>query len=151
MSGSMGSTYRDHAAAFLAAALELHRTRALFVDAWLSQTGVSAKLPHSTRAEALLTLGANGSGEGLSNCMKNAAADMHQASACVVYTDGQLGTDKLPRRMKGQDIIGAVCTPSGGSAAEYQKQLRAHFDRALVATTPHQLAREIVRYVLTRP
>ena len=150
MSGSMGNTYTAHAAAFVAAALELNRSRALAVDVWLSQTGVAAKLPPSTRPETLQSLGANGSGEGLSNCMRLAAADMAAASACVVYTDGELGNDTLPRRANGADIIGAVCAPDE-YAHRMQTTLRQHFDRALVASTPHQLAREIVRYVLTRP
>jgi hypothetical protein len=150
MSGSMCYTYRDHAAAFVAAALELNRSRALAVDIWFSQTGTAAKLPPSTRPEALLTLGAEGGGEGLSNCMRAAAADMAAASAVVVYTDGELGEDKLPRRANGADIIGAVCT-ADNNAAKMQRTLRRHFERALVASTPHSLAREIVRYVLTRP
>ena len=150
MSGSMESTYTEHAAAFAAAALELNRSRALAVDVWLSQTGTAAKLPPSTRPETLALFGAYGSGEGLSNTMRTAAADMAAASAVVVYTDAQLGADKLPRRIRGQDIIGAVCA-ADHNAAHMQRQLREHFDRALVATTPHQLAREIVRYVLTRP
>ena len=150
MSGSMGNTYTAHAAAFVAAALELNRSRALQVDIWLSQTGVAAKLPPSTRCETLQSLGANGSGEGLSNCMRLAAADMAAASAVVVYTDGELGNDTLPRRANGADIIGAVCAPDE-HAHHMQRTLRQHFDRALVSGTPHQLAREIVRYVLTRP
>jgi hypothetical protein len=150
MSGSMAYTFRDHAAAFAAAALELNRSRALQVDVWLSQSGAAAKLPAATRCEALQTLGANGGGEGLSNCMRLAAADMAAASAVVVYTDGELGEDKLPRRCNGADIIGAVCAPDH-RAAKMQQTLRQHFDRALVSGTPHSLAREIVRYVLTRP
>lgn len=150
MSGSMSYTFRDHAAAFVAAALELNRSRALQVDVWLSQSGAAAKLPAATRCEALQTLGANGSGEGLSNCMRLAAADMASASAVVVYTDGELGSDKLPRRANGSDIIGAVCADDR-NAHKMQTTLRQHFDRALVSGTPHSLAREIVRYVLTRP
>jgi hypothetical protein len=150
MSGSMGMTFRNHAAAFVAAALELNRSRALAVDVWFSQAGTAAKLPAHTRPEALANLAARSGSEGLSNCMRAAAADMAAASAVVVYTDGELGDDKLPRRIRGQDIIGAVCT-SSTNAPRMQGNLKAHFDRALVATTPHQLAREIVRYVLTRP
>ena len=150
MSGSMSSTFRRHAAAFVAAALELNRSRALSVDIWFSQAGTAAKLPAHTRPEALANLAARSGAEGLSNCMRAAAADMAAASAVVVYTDGELGDDKLPRRIRGQDIIGAVCT-SPTNAPRMQTNLKAHFDRSLVATTPHQLAREIVRYVLTRP
>lgn len=150
MSGSMSQTFRDHAAAFVAAALELNRSRALAVDVWLSQSGAAAKLPANTPSRALANLGANSGGEGLSNCMRAAAADMAAASAVVVYTDGELGDDKLPRRANGADIIGAVCAPDS-QAPSMQRTLKRHFDRALVATTPHSLAREIVRYVLTRP
>jgi hypothetical protein len=150
MSGSMRQTYEDHAAAFIAAALELNRSKTLAVDIWLSQTGAAAKLPAATRPEALQLLGAYGSGEGLSNTMRLAAADMAAASAVVVYTDGELGSDRLPRRANGADIIGAACTEPD-NAAHIQITLKKHFDRALVASTPHQLAREIVRYVLTRP
>lgn len=162
MSGSMGTSFADHGAAFLGAMVKLDAQNVMDVTCILSGGGRNYKLPKGTTQDTIASLCAHHGCESVMATLNAHRQVVEAADTVLVYTDGQLTDGDINTalwRSRGVDLIGAMAI--GGSHRangkevanayeSYHKTMGKHFAKSLVANTGPELATLITQYILMR-